>query len=289
MLGRTGNNLFQYAVGRVLAEKHHVPLVMDGSWFNRAGWRSVSQLRNLPIKAKIIRDPTPASRMLRKLTGRHRWNFLPLPLYREKADDVSFDPSVLELPSSCVLHGYFQSPRYFQSIEPALRREIHFNDRILNRQSEESARKIRDSESVAIHIRRTDYIGNPNTDLCGHFYYETAIKRIRELTDSPSFFVFSDDPDWCRAHYHRPDFQIVDEPASRTDPLNDLHLMSLAKHHIIANSSYSWWGAWIGKNPEQKVFMPDPWLHGIKSPREDRLCSGWETLPSQTAPYENLP
>lgn len=286
MLGRTGNNLFQYAMGRVLSEKHQVPLVMEGSWFNREGWQSVRHLRQLPIKAKLVRDPTPASRLLRKITGKHRWDFLPLPCYREKSDDVSFDPAVLDLPASCVLSGYFQSPLYFNSIESRLREEIQFHDRKLDATSSEAARMIGGSESVAIHIRRTDYIGNPNTDICGQDYYETAIKRIRKLTCAPTFFIFSDDPAWCRAQYHGPDFHVIDCPASGLDPLNDLHLMSLARHHIIANSSYSWWGAWIGKKPGQNVLLPQVWFDGIHSPIEEKKLPGWEIIQTHLAPLQ---
>lgn len=281
MLGRTGNNLFQYAVGRVLAEKHGVPLVMDGSWFNRAGWRSVSQLRSLPLKAQLIRDPTPASRLLRKLTGRHRWDFLSAPHYREKEEDTSFDPAVLALPSHCVLHGYFQSPRYFDVMEPMLREEIQFQDRKLDDESTEWAQKICGSESVAVHVRRTDYIGKLNFDLCGEVYYDAAIARMRQLSGSPIFFVFSDDADWCRTRFDRPGFHVVDCQSSRHDPLNDLHLMSLASHHIIANSSYSWWGAWIGKKPGQRVLMPDVWFKGIHSPIKEKQCDDWELVPCE--------
>jgi hypothetical protein len=282
MLGRTGNNLFQYATGRALAEKHGVSLVMDGSWFNAMGWRSVCKLEELPIKARLIRDPTPASRLLRKLSGKHRWELAGLPLYREKSDDVSFDPDVLNLPRDCALFGYFQSWRYFAGIEHLLRDEIRLDSRMLDRESAEWAKQLTDSCSVAIHIRRTDYIGNPNTDICGENYYRKAIARIRGSISNPAFFVFSDDPEWCRKTFAESDFRVVNCAASRTDPLNDMHLMSLAQHHIIANSSYSWWAAWIGKKENQRVLAPDPWLVGIRSPMEDRFLEGWEKIPSTT-------
>lgn len=285
MLGRVGNNLFQYATGRSLAEKHGVPLVMDGSWFNRSGWQSVSKIGQLPIQAKLIRDPTPASRLLKKITGKHRWDYLNKPHYREKTEDLSFDPAVIEMPSDCVLFGYFQSPRYFADIETKLRSEIHFHDRQLDSESSRWAKLIQTTESVAIHIRRTDYIGNSNVDICGMEYYERAIKRIQETLDSPEFFVFSDDPEWCQTYFNRPRFFVVSCQSSYKDPMNDLHLMSLARHHIIANSSYSWWAAWIGKKQAQQVLMPSEWFRGINSPIEEKRCEGWETIsPSVTSP-----
>ena len=278
LLGRTGNNFFQYAAGRMLAEKHGVPLALDASWFNEASWRSASCLRNLPLKAEIVRPFSAGSRVLKKLTGYHHWEFLQAPFYQELADDLTYDPKVSGLPGDCTLSGYFQTPLYFAQIEGKLREEISFGSRILDHESGNLAAAMSGCESVAIHVRRTDYVGNPNVAVCDEDYYLRAIARMRELVDSPRFFVFSDDPEWGRGFFSDPGFEIVDCAVSRHDALNDLHLMSLAKHHIIANSSYSWWAAWIGKKPEQRVIMPSRWFIGIRSPIAEKQCEGWEII-----------
>ncbi len=278
MLGRTGNNLFQYALGRVLAEKHGVPLILDGSWFQARDWEMVGKLEALPIKAKLVRPWSHGSRLLRKVTGRHHWEYLGKPVYREPVSDLSFNASVLSLPADCVAIGYFQSPRYFETMEEEIRGELSFSARRFDETSMAVAGRLMEPGSVAVHVRRTDYIGNPNVDVCGDSYYRSAARRFREQIPSPRFFIFSDDPGWCAGAFRDPDCTVVDCPESRTDPFNDLHLMSLANHHIIANSSYSWWGAWLGKKKGQQVLMPPRWFEGIHSPIEEKMCEGWQIV-----------
>jgi hypothetical protein len=100
--------------------------------------------------------------------------------------------------------------------------------------------------------------------------------RMRDGLGSPRFVMFSDDPSWCRSELAADDVEVV-EPAA--DPLHDLFLMSRARHQIIANSSYSWWAAWLAKSPAQRVIAPDRWFGGaMESPMPDRLCEGWETI-----------
>lgn len=276
MLGRSGNNLFQYALGRQLSKKHGVPLLLSGSLFNEEGWASVSHLRHLPIQATLQRGWSLPSRLIAKLTHRHPWEFRPKPLYREPVLDHSFNPEVLEMPADCVLRGFFQSPLYFAGLEEELRVELSFATRRLDDESAIIAEQISTSSSVAVHVRRTDYINNLNADICTSEYYRGAMMRLQEQTPGLTFFVFSDDPAWCRAAFPAPEVRVVECSRSHVDPFNDLHLMSLAQHQVIANSSYSWWGAWLGKKPGQRVLMPSEWFRGIHSPIEEKRVGHWE-------------
>ena len=280
MLGRTGNNLFQYAAGRALAEKHGTDLVMDGSWFNRRDWESVRMIETLPIKARLTRHCSLASKTLKRITGKHHLEYFGYHFHRELSGNTSFDPSVLQLPDSSLLFGYFQTPHYFAHIEKQIRSELTFEGRKLDGESQNVADKLLGASSVAVHVRRTDYIGNPNTDVCGSAYYRKAFALIREMVPDAAFYIFSDDPEWCRKNFQGDKFTVVDSAKSRIDPINDLHLMSLADHHIIANSSYSWWAAWLGKKPGQRVLMPNEWFRGLTSPIAEKRCEGWETVPS---------
>lgn len=273
MLGRLGNNLFQYALGRVLAAQHGVPLVMDGSWFNREGWNQVSCLKRLPGpaagKVKIVRRLSMGARALLKTTGKHYWEYSGVPTLREDERDQSFDARFLKAPADCLLFGYFQTPLYFKEFEPTLRQELCTGDLGLERGREKLAERLRQAGSVAVHVRRTDYTGNPLLDLCGLDYYQQSMRQMRDtLGGDTHFFVFSDDPQWCASNFGGPDVEIVSE--HDPSPLVDLHLMSLAGHHIIANSSYSWWAAWLGKKPGQCVVMPPEWFRGIKVPIEEK-------------------
>jgi Glycosyl transferase family 11 len=281
LLGRTGNHLFQYALGRVLAEKHGVPLVLDASWFNAQGWAEVSHFLKLPLKAKVVRRFPLAMRALRKLSGRHYWEFRTLPFLREPETDQSFSPRFLAAPANCVLFGYFQTPGYFETLAGELRSEF----KALLASTEAWASRppslqlqLTQPTAVAVHVRRGDYLLHPALQVCGESYYFRAMDRMRSLVPGARFLVFSDDPAWCHETFTAADTVVVD--AGRPSPLIDLHLMSLASHHIIANSTYSWWAAWIGKTPGQQVIMPGRWYadDSITAPIDEKRQPGWTII-----------
>ena len=271
LLGRTGNHLFQYALGRVLAERHGVPLVLDGSWFNATGWAEVSHFLKLPIQAKVVRRFSIGARALLKLTGKHYWEYRGVPVLREPADDQSFDCRFLDAPPDCMLFGYFQSPLYFESISDSLRAELKglLAGAVLPPELIQS--NLESPNSVAVHVRRGDYLIHPAFHVCDMAYYQESIRKMREQVPGARFFIFSDDPEWCRNEFRDADQEVIDSGAAGVNPLHDLHVMSLASHHIIANSTYSWWAAWLGDKPGQHVIMPDRWYaHGIKAPMKEK-------------------
>jgi hypothetical protein len=278
MLGRLGNNLFQYAMGRTLAEKHGVPFVMDGSWFNAEGWSQVRCITRLPGpaegKVRIARRLSLGARALLKATGKHYWEYRGVPVLKEAEVDHTFDPRFTQAPADCMLFGYFQSPLYFRGMEEQLRGELSTESLGLENGHEELAASLREPGSVAIHVRRTDYTGNPNLDLYGGDYYQAAMEKIRTTVEKPTFHVFSDDPDWCATNFRDPDTRIVSH-STPVCALTDLHLMSLASHHIIVNSSYSWWAAWLGKKDGQQVLMPPRWFREILAPIGEKKAEGW--------------
>lgn len=279
LLGRTGNHLFQYALGRVLAEKHGVPLVLDGSWFNTAGWAEVSHFLKLPLQAKVVRRCSYGARALRKLTNRHYWDYRGVPVLREPTDNQSFDRRFLEAPADCMMFGYFQSPRYFQAIAAALRAEVNALIASAVRLPEDLRSKLCSATSVAVHVRRTDYLEQPVFQVCDTSYYREAMRKMRACLPGARFFIFSDDPAWCRGEFREADQEVIDLGQAAANPLPELHLMSLAAHQIIANSSYSWWAAWLGEKPGQQVLMPDRWYaHGIKAPIEEKREPHWQVV-----------
>lgn len=272
--GRLGNNLFQYAFGRTLAERHGVPLVMDASGYNHVTWPYVSPLRLLPDftsgRCRLVRPWSFGTRVLRKITGRHYLEFSGKPLVRERPDDHSFDPRLLDAPADCVVDGYFQTHLYFRGFEPLIRSGLSTSGLGLEQGHEDLAAALRETSSVAVHVRRTDYLNNRNLHLTGLDYYRRAMDTIRAEVASARFFVFSDDPEWCSQNLVADDIRVLTH-SDPFQPLTDLHLMSLASHHIIANSSYSWWAAWLGEKPGQKVIMPDRWFKDtIHAPPEQK-------------------
>ena len=271
--GRTGNILFQYALGRVLAEKHGVPLALDASWYNSGGWAEVSHFLRLPLQAKVVRRLPLAARALRKFTRKHYWDFRGLPVLRENPDDQSFDPYFLAAPSDCVLFGYFQTPRYFESMAEELRAELKS---LIESGAGASCPhpvpcQLTQPTSIAVHVRRGDYLRIPAFQVCDEAYHRQAMAQMRARVSNARFFIFSDDPGWCRNTFTESDCEVIDSGPAAANPLHDLHLMSLAGHHIIANSSSSWWAAWLGDKPGQRVIMPDRWYaREINAPMSDK-------------------
>jgi hypothetical protein len=299
LLGRTGNIMFQYALGRVLARKHGVPLVLDASWYNAEGWAEISHFLKLPIQAQVRRKLSLASRALRNFTGKHFWEFGGAPFIREAEADQSFDPRFLEAPIDCTLFGYFQTPLYFESMADELRAELKGLISTGARASDPMSSCVTEDElsqpeSVAIHVRRGDYLYHDCFKVCDTEYYQRSMQEIRERVPGAKFFIFSDDPAWCHEHFKDSDVAAIigrrsnvaaiigrrknlskktatDDRRYAPNPLHDLYLMSLASHHIIANSSYSWWAAWIGSKPGQIVTMPDRWYaKDIIAPIEEK-------------------
>jgi hypothetical protein len=281
LLGRTGNNLYQYALGRVLSEKHGVPLVMDASWFNSQGWSEVSHFLNLPLRAKVVRRFSVGSRALRNLAGRHYWEYRKFPILRESISDQSFDQRFLEAPPDCMLFGYFQLPGYFEEIEIPLRYELKELIGMGSGISDTSRQMLASPDTVAVHVRRGDYLHIPDFQVCDRDYYKRCMQEMRARHPAARFFVFSDDPSWCAKEFRADGEVVLDSGASATNPLHDLHLMSLASHHIISNSSYSWWAAWLAKNPSQNVMMPDRWFSNTSIvPIRQKMLPHWEIVPT---------
>ena len=184
LLGRTGNIMFQYALGRVLARKHGVPLVLDASWYNAEGWAEISHFLKLPIQAQVRRKLSLASRALRNFTGKHFWEFGGAPFIREAEADQSFDPRFFEAPIDCTLFGYFQTPLYFESMADELRAELkglistgaRASDPMSSCVTED---EISQPESVAIHVRRGDYLYHDCFKVCDTEYYQKSMRELR--------------------------------------------------------------------------------------------------------------
>lgn len=219
---------------------------------------------------------------MKRLINKHPWELARVPVLREADGMVSFDDNFLKGPSDCVLMGYFQSWMYFKEIEDELRKDLQMDQLTWGDETKIKASQMCNQKSVAVHIRRTDYLGSGVFDVCDYNYYIRSMNRLRERHENLRFYIFSDDPEWCRRSFADIDTEVCSLPDSANDPLHDLYLMSCAHHHIIANSSYSWWSAWIANHSEQNVLAPDRWFRGDKTPPiSQKLYPGWETVPTE--------
>jgi Glycosyl transferase family 11 len=279
--GRTGNNFFQYAAARWLAMKHHTDVVLDGSWLRPRNWAQTRVMKGLALQAPVKRWPLWIGPALRAGAGKHPAEFTTKSVYRENSLDSSFDPAFQDLPDGSLLIGYFQSPLFFPGMRPILQKEINYRDMPMDHDTTATARRISSENSVSIHVRRGDFIHYKNFAVCTPRYFDLAVALAKNKLSSPTFWIFSDDIPWCRSHFTGPEFRFVDLPESQRNPLNDMRLMSLASHHIISNSSYSWWGAWLHWTPEKLVITPHLWHLGTtRMPVEEKIEKEWIIIDS---------
>lgn len=255
--------MFQYALGRYLAEKNNTELKLDISDFYKYPDRKF-MLDVFNIKAKIA--------------SQEEINVLKSKNYvLEK--QYTFDDSILNLPDNVYVEGYWQDEKYFKDIKKIIINEFTFEE-IPDEKNQEIFDKINASNSVCVHIRRGDYVSSLRTrlnhGLCGINYYKKGIKIIENNVKNPHFFIFSDEPDWARKNLKNiKNFTIVDVNSPETGH-EDLRLMMNCKHFIIANSSFSWWGAWLGQDSGKIVVAPKKWF-GIISPhrKENPIPPNW--------------
>jgi hypothetical protein len=278
--GRLGNQMFQYAYGLTLAARRGVKLGNDLRWYYRLSrpwrrsalppedfqlWRFAGTgLKPLTTAAEV------AGRLLERLPGRKR-----LPDYT--MNDSRFEPAALELADGHRLNGWFQSLRYFEEQADTVRR--HYDLTPFQPVADLAAYRAQAAGRplVALHVRRGDYVGNPDFSLGDYDgYYARALQIIDETLGAPPFLVVvSDDPAWCRqwpllagrAHS-------VFDPGPRL-ALVDMALMAACDHNIITNSSFSWWAAWLGAPQDRRVVMPDHWYPGRTTDSCDMNVPGW--------------
>ena len=275
MEGGLGNAMFQYALGRALAVRHNRPLVLDTSLachypertFDLPCFRLAEQrVRELPYRLWSARRNV--------LRGLDRIRLAPVRWVEE--ENLLFDPEVLQVRPPCVLKGYWQSERYFASVERQLRQEFT----IVRAQDPRSAAcqaRMQEVPSIGLHVRRGDYLNpeDPHTP-CSLAYYETALRLIEpSLGPGAELFVFSDDIPWAREHirFDLPT-EFVDWNAERN--YEDLRLMSACRALIAVNSTFSWWGGWLNHRPDKIVIVPKDWYRspGMAS---DLPGSAWAT------------
>lgn len=266
-----GNQLFQYAVGRYLSYLHGSPLYFDISLCDPNRYKQYYILPRFHVVGKTL-NPLLAL-ILRRIVKIPLWRLSWSPIYYEKTHQ--FDELVFALPRSCTLFGWFQSEKYFKPIADIIRNDLSFKDFIPDNDTLALEKKILSSHSISIHVRRGDYVNDERFDICTMKYYEKAMETVREKIIDPHFYVFSDDIQWCKRQFFDSSCTFVDLQQSREDPLNDMRLMSICKHNIIANSSFSWWAAWLNNNPQKIVVCPYIWFNFPNVPIEDKMCEGW--------------
>lgn len=254
LMGGLGNQMFQYAAARATSLRTGATLKVDLSWFDEEGSTVTPrreyelQVFGLPLTVASKRD---IERTLRRRVLRRRPRILTDPTLR-------FDPRVLDA-DDVRLIGYWQSEKYFADRADAIRSDfaLPVGDVAL-------ANRIDSVESVSVHVRRGDYASDPKISaelgVLPIGYYEAAIDRLQQALSRPEFFVFSNDPKWCARNLRidAPHTFVASALARKSHA--DLQLMSSCRHHVVSNSSFAWWGAWLREGPDTIVVAPKRWF-----------------------------
>jgi hypothetical protein len=270
IIGGLGNQMFQYAVGRAISLKLHVPLKLDTRDFSayqlHQGFE-LDRLFNCNAEIATNNDLTHllswqkaklAQKLLRKpqLKSFRLKNLVVEP-------DFNYWSGINQLEGNKYLYGYWQSEKYFIELAENIREDFTFK-LPLSDKNLEITELISQVNAVSLHVRRGDYVANTNTanthGVCSLAYYRNAIRFIAEKVKHPYFFMFSDDIEWVKNNLEVSFPHIYVSHNVGVESYNDMRIMSMCMHHIIANSSFSWWGAWLNTNPNKIVISPEKWF-----------------------------
>ncbi len=278
-----GNQLFQYATGRALAERLKTSLLLDKMRFAYNVTRDL-EITRFRIRARMLPDrladvldaggDAPGWKSsLNHLASRWITTF--------KDAQNGYDDAVTSLRGNCRLDGFWQSEKYFREIRSRLLEELEPRDP-LPAPLQAFVRRVPNEESVAVHVRRGDVtIKSLYATTHGALaapYYAEALARVGTRFPDARFYVFSDDPDWCEQHLPTfPAIEIVSGKLTRS-AVHDLVAMKSCRHFIVGNSTFSWWAAWLGTHPAKHVLAPARFFRVPNGWEKDLRPAGWETL-----------
>ena len=293
--------MFQYATGRYLAEKHRTTLKLDLSHFEIQNPQIETQaIRHYNLHAFNIweniatqqeidsfsRNSTSTEKLFFRISRRLGFNFLSSSFLNQgityKERHFHFDENFLNLNNNTYLAGTWQSEKYLVSVSNILRREFTLKY-LLPEPVKKYVEEIDNSYSVSLHIRRGDYADNPTANnfhgTLNLDYYSQSIKYILDSFKNPHFFIFSDDLEWVIKHLKIDSkSSLVSDNKGQLEDYEELYLMSRCKHHIIGNSTFSWWGAWLNRDPEKIVISPKNWFKSTKYQSKDIIPESWIKL-----------
>jgi len=265
-----GNQLFQYALARNLSLKKNTSLYLDLRYFNHTyatdTFRSF-KLNHFNIDFKLL-DNSPVLIYLSKLTKLFpNRTFSPFfKLLRDKQG--TFEPGIFSEESMFIyLSGFWQTEKYFKEIKEILQKELVLKSGTSGKFEIYKKQILAEKCPVSLHIRRGDYVNNSQFKdqfgFIGLDYYKKAIAMFKENTPDCKFFMFSDDLQWVKDNLDAGQDSVYIENTGENSDLEDLMLMRTCSHHIIANSSFSWWGAWLNSNVDKIVVAPAKWFNNM--------------------------
>ncbi|MFH1827617.1 MAG: alpha-1,2-fucosyltransferase [bacterium] len=278
LIGGLGNQMFQYVAGRRAAIANKTELNFDITGYvhqvgitKREYMLHIFRIDEKFATQKEIVEFKRSILFFERIFSRHSQLYV-------KEKHFHFDPDILTIPDNTYLEGYWASEKYFKNIEDIIRKEFIFKDKP-DTINQKMISRIRHCNSISIHVRRSDYIADPKTHnfhgVCGLGYYKKAVSFITKKAINPFFFVFSDDPYWCQTNLRFPSPTVYVTHNLGNKDYEDMRLMSTCKHNIIANSSFSWWSAWLNNNPNKMVITPKKWFNISSINTSDLIPKQW--------------
>lgn len=281
--GGIGNQMFQYAFARYLSHKTNLPLKLDIKEYELNTYpHRPYRLGVFKIQEHFLTDNERIAYLNKPLLKRIYQKMLPVysrSYFKEK--QYSFDSDAIKINQGTYIEGYYQSEKYFNSIADILRKEFVFQESVQGKNLE-MLNGIKACNAVSIHVRRGDFLTQDSFVKLGLPYYKRAIEIIVEKVKKPYFFIFSNGMDWCKDNLSdlASDREFVDINDELT-AYEDMRLMSNCKHHIIANSSFSWWSAWLNSNPDKIVITPTQITYDPYYDPKDLYPDNWLRIPIQ--------
>lgn len=274
LIGGIGNQLFQYALGRRLSLLHDVALKLDTSQYKTDNFRKY----NLGV-FNIIEDFATVDDIKKT---RKRLLFEKILPYWKRSNLYEhfyyYDPKILQARKNVYLEGYWQSESYFKDIEDIIRREFTIKVKP-DPDNEQITSLIKNVTSVSLHLRRTDYVSNKAINqfhgTCDLTYYRQAVEMIAQKTSTPHFFVFSDDISWAKKNLSLGYPTVFVSHNNNSRDFEDLRLITQCNHHITANSTFSWWGAWLNQKNNKIVIAPKRWFKEESKDTKDLIPKEW--------------
>lgn len=279
--GGLGNQLFQYAAGLMLAKKFNEELKLDVSGFEHPSHMNSDTPRTYQLKAFAISGGVASKEEAMNARNPYGilsrlWRFFNQRILKR---NVYFDyhPDFFNTYHGYV-EGYFQSEKNFKEIENLVRKEFELKKEFESSLFLKEKEGILGKNCISVHIRRGDYVKDSKTQNfhgnCSKEYYEKGMECIQSKVESPTFCFFSDDIEWTKKEFgEKEQYVFISNP--ELEDYEEMMLMSLCKHHIIANSSFSWWGAWLNQNPNKIVITPQKWLQVEPDPQPNILPESW--------------
>lgn len=269
--GGLGNQMFQYANGKARALSVDSHLLLDISEFETYRLHQGYELSKVFVGpfAVASKDQIKALKGSCLLGKAALFNSKLSKLFIKKSfiqePHFQYWSGIKNVPDGSYLSGYWQSEKYFQKFQEEIAADFKFATPLQGMNDTLAAAICEDGQtSISLHIRRGDYVTDPKTQayhgVCSLEYYQNAISYLTERLDKVHFFIFSDEPQWVAQNL------IMDHPHTFVshntgeNSYNDMRLMSLCQHHIIANSSFSWWGAWLNPSINKIVVSPKKWF-----------------------------